>query len=1356
MCKNYVTLKSWPGLALTLLLLAGLVLMSAPAVMAQSLALPEEVQARLSSGARIRVIVEFDAPQIDYSGDSGERIRSQSEYFNTVRDGVIARALGQPATAMRAEPSGSPDARIIRTFDYSPGAAMYLSQDEIVALTTDPGVVRIVNDDLSRPMLDGSIPLIGAAALHANGLKGLNRSVAILDTGVDHQHPMFSGRFAGSACFSSTVAGQSESFCPGGVSTDTLSAEAGDNCLMESDTGSLQSNDCFHGTHVAGIATGALQNVPGGPAISGVAPAAGIVAVQVFSYFNDDSFCGTGRSPCALSYSSDQIAALEWLNTNRAAFDLAAINMSLGSGRFFTACNSDSRTPIISTLRANGVATVISSGNNGYTDSVAAPGCVEAAITAGSTTMNDALSGFSNSAAMVDVLAPGSAILSARPTANGDGGAAFTSASGTSMAAPHVAGAFAVLMAANPGASVSDIETALEMTGLAITNSAASPAKPGFTKPRIQIDQAHSLLQGNPYLSVTPASSWLVTMAAGGVISQSRIYTLTNHGRSPLEWSVSDDQSWLTRLSAESGTLAAGASTSAVLVIPSWVFPTGHPDLSQTAHVTFTQNGGGANISRIVSLTVGNPPGNDDFSDAVTLTGLAASASGSTIGATTESGEPSIGTGAVNTAWWSWTPSVNGEVEIHTDGSSFDTVLGVFTGNTVNTLVPAGTNDDSVYGLQSQLIFTAVAGQTYSIAVAGYNGASGEVSLTINQSADNSLLVVTRTGTGSGTVNSVNDTSIRCGADCQEELPQGSEIELMAIASPGSVFDGWAGEGANTCAGTHATSCVLTLPAQDISNVFAAFSLLETVTVTLRTEGLGQGHIEDNGVPVCPEGTCLKSLSPGDSVSLTAIAAGGSSFAGWTSGGCADPVSTHCVLSPAGDTVITARFTDDTVGPAAAWSAVLPGARSGQAGGDVITALMSVVTGDGAAQSCRVDAGGSDVATLAYDLLDDSGQSRGLNEPVFDIVADGRVDLLLAVTPLRETPPEGAVFFPRLTCSNASAAAIEGVNSLRLSITDAPGPDILSIGVTPSGDGVVRLPTADGTGFMAVAAMNIGLLEDTPIRVVADTGAVQLPVQLSVCETDAAGHCLSSRAAFADTVFSGREAHFFSVFVTAIPGPGVPFDPANARVFLRFISPDGIIRSVTSAALTSPATMNAQDTSQLAGIWSVLVRQDENTWPDLERGYLVIAPDGRALFDDGQSVSRIHVDAGDLSDGSAVISVNAMTGRWFGDGRIRAGRPMSGLSGFQGLRSIPDDAASNAGLSTNLENRLRVELMARRSFPECGVSWHHVFNPSQIFELALTGCENAGTYLSAWVPADSGRDFHLIMADRNSGWRLTK
>lgn len=320
-------------------------------------------------------------------------------------------------------------------------------------LITSGYVVKIQEDIPLPPTLNESIKHIGADAIHTAQYTGQGQAIAILDTGVESWHHFYSDRLVEEACFSTTSASNfSTSLCPNGNDEQFGSGAAAD-C---SATGI---NVCDHGTHVAGIAAGRNGST------RGVAPNADIVAVQVFSRFGREYEQCRGRA-CILSYASDQLAALEWILNNAQTRNIAAINMSIGGGHHTQACNNDMRADAVETLRARGILTVISSGNSGFSDGVGAPGCISSAITVGSTRDNsDNISGYSNSSALVDILAPGQSILSS--TIRGR----YIIKSGTSMAAPHVTGAIAVLKSINPNLTPNQIENTLESNSKEVTDN---------------------------------------------------------------------------------------------------------------------------------------------------------------------------------------------------------------------------------------------------------------------------------------------------------------------------------------------------------------------------------------------------------------------------------------------------------------------------------------------------------------------------------------------------------------------------------------------------------------------------------------------------------------------------------------------------------------------------------------------------------------------------------------------------------------------------------------------------------------------------------------------------------------------
>ena len=124
-------------------------------------------------------------------------------------------------------------------------------------------------------------------------------------------------------------------------------------------------------------------------------------------------------------------------------------------------------------------------------------------------------------------------------------------------------------------------------------------------------------------------------------------------------------------------------------------------------------------------------PANDNFANAQVLSGTSATATGSNVDATMEPGEPDHGGLSGGTSvWYAWTAPASGPVRIATCGSSFDTVLAVYTGDSVDALTGVVSNDDAC-DLQSRVGFDAVAGTTYRIAVDGLPGSTGTIALTL-------------------------------------------------------------------------------------------------------------------------------------------------------------------------------------------------------------------------------------------------------------------------------------------------------------------------------------------------------------------------------------------------------------------------------------------------------------------------------------------------------------------------------------------------------------------------------------------------------------------------------------------------
>ncbi len=125
-------------------------------------------------------------------------------------------------------------------------------------------------------------------------------------------------------------------------------------------------------------------------------------------------------------------------------------------------------------------------------------------------------------------------------------------------------------------------------------------------------------------------------------------------------------------------------------------------------------------------------PNNDQFEDRITLEGHSGETTGSTIGATNETSEPDhAGSESSHSIWWSWTAPKSREVAFNTHGSSYDTTLAIYRGESVLSLSEVASNDDDPNqgGLTSAVTFNAIANNTYVIAVDGYSGDSGNVVL---------------------------------------------------------------------------------------------------------------------------------------------------------------------------------------------------------------------------------------------------------------------------------------------------------------------------------------------------------------------------------------------------------------------------------------------------------------------------------------------------------------------------------------------------------------------------------------------------------------------------------------------------
>jgi subtilisin family serine protease len=414
------------------------------------------------------------------------------------------------------------------------GFALVVPADQTERVARLPGVAAVYPSLRYRPTLDRSPNQIGAPALWGPGLAtaGNGVKIGILDDGIDQMHPFFdpagftmpAGFPKGQRSYTTAKVIVARAFAPPYVSYR--------NARLPFD-----SKGSFHGTHVAGIAAGDPQTLArsfaGSPRLNGIAPEA---------YLGNYKVLGVPTPQFGLDGNSPEIVA----GIEAAVRDgMDVLNMSFGEPEI--APNRDIVVRAVDAAAKAGVVSAIAAGNDfdefGH-GTVASPGSAPAAITAAAVTTSrtgtpDVIGDFSSAGPTPvslrlkpEVASPGVNILSAQPR---DRWAVF---SGTSMAAPHVAGAAALLRERHPRWTVAQIKSALVLTG-----------DPAFTDQR-RTSEASTMREGggvidlpkadDPKLFATPADLSFGLLRRGR--SASRKVTLADAGGGAGAWAAAVDQ----------------------------------------------------------------------------------------------------------------------------------------------------------------------------------------------------------------------------------------------------------------------------------------------------------------------------------------------------------------------------------------------------------------------------------------------------------------------------------------------------------------------------------------------------------------------------------------------------------------------------------------------------------------------------------------------------------------------------------------------------------------------------------------------------------------------------------------------
>lgn len=421
------------------------------------------------------------------------------------------------------------------------------------------GLKKLWLDRKVQATLDKSTKQIGADLAWAAGYDGKGTKVAVLDTGVDAEHPDLKGRVAASENF---------------TDSDSTDDRQG------------------HGTHT--ISTVGGSGAASGGKKKGVAPGADLLAGKVL---NDS---GSGAE-------SWIIAGMQWAVDQKAD----VVSMSLGSPEP-TDCTDPMSVAAEELAQNKGTLFVIAAGNSGPTfNTVSSPGCAPSVLTVGAVDRDDTTAQFSSRGPVIgshtlkpEIAAPGVAISAA--AAGGRGIYAYRTMSGTSMATPHVAGAAAVVKQRHPDWTAQQIKAALV--------SSAKSDIPGDVREtgggRLDVEAAiDTTLVGAPAIQ-GGTYNWPQDRTDRTTVD----VPYTNSGTKPVKLSLnvqgvtgndgSAVRSSVAKLDASTVTVPAGATVK----VPLKIDPTAKLKAAQYGDVTgrvLATGPGGAKVSTPFSLYVG-------------------------------------------------------------------------------------------------------------------------------------------------------------------------------------------------------------------------------------------------------------------------------------------------------------------------------------------------------------------------------------------------------------------------------------------------------------------------------------------------------------------------------------------------------------------------------------------------------------------------------------------------------------------------------------------------------------------------------------------------------------------------------
>lgn len=330
---------------------------------------------------------------------------------------------------------------------------------------------------------------------------------------------------------------------------------------------------------------------------------------------------------------------------------------------------------------------------------------------------------------------------------------------------------------------------------------------------------------------------------------------------------------------------------------------------------------------------------------------------------------------------------------------------------------------------------------------------------------------------------------------------------------------------------------------------------------TLSVSVTGSGAVTSGDGGINCGSTCSAVYATGTVVGLTATPANGSTFTGW--GGACSGVGT-CIITVNQGQSVSANFSQGSPPTSPLVAAVLPASRSATVNNPVTAFATIINTGGTTAPQCAITPAGGQPLSFAYQTTNPATNvlTGTANTPI-DIPAGASQSFVIAPTPTDTFSPVQVPF--SFACSNiVPAPRVTGLNTLLLSASTSPVPDIVALVATATNDGILHIAGNNGQNSFAVATVNLGA--SSSITASANTGGTNLPLSLSICQTNpTTGQCLAPAGGSVSTTIATNATPTFGIFATA--SGAIPFNPANSRIFVQFSDSGGAVRGATSVAV---------------------------------------------------------------------------------------------------------------------------------------------------------------------------------------------